>query len=130
MNRARIAGGGLALAVASTLMLTGAADTDDRHRPPGLDISSLAKSERAINNGKTKLVEFKDSHGVRKFYAKVGPRDKVSLRKTSDGSLEIGVKPYDPVTDAEVDEMAAELQAEVLDERRKPLPEQSVVGRS
>ncbi|MBO9524400.1 MAG: hypothetical protein J7518_22915 [Nocardioidaceae bacterium] len=116
--------------MASALLFTGAADGDGGQQHHGVDIASLVKSEKAINKGKTKLVEFKDSHGERKFYAKVGPRDKVSLRKTSDGSLEIGVKPYDPVTDAEVDKMAAEMQADVLGERRRPLPERGAAGRA
>jgi len=118
MNRHTLAAGGVVVALASTTLFTGAADTDRGHRPPRIDVSSLVKSEKAINKGKSKLVEFKDKHGERRFYAKVGPRDEVSVRKTNDGSYELGVKPYDPPTDAEADQLAAEMGADVLDERR------------
>lgn len=130
MNRARFTAGGIALALTSSLVLTAASDPDRDRRPPGLDVASLVKSERPINHGRTKLVEFRDKGGERKAYAKVGLRDEVSVRKTSDGSYEVGVRPYDPVDDAEVDRLAAELKADVIGERNEPMPAQAAAGRA
>lgn len=136
MRRIINPGSAMAVAALSVLVLTGAA-TDNQpgagksgQHPRGLDVASLVKSEKLIDHGRSKLVEFKDSHGERKFYAKVSPRTKVYLTKTDDGSYEIGVRPYDPGTDEAVEQMAKELSAGVIEERKKPLPEQAAAGRA
>jgi hypothetical protein len=130
MQRTKLAAVGLTLAALSTALFTGAGVSQHDKQPPGLDIAALVRSEKSIDHGRSKLVEFRTASGERKFYAKVGLRYKVSVRKTTDGSYEIGVKPYDPVTDQEADAMAKALRPEVIDERAKPLPERGVAGRA
>lgn len=88
----------------------------------GQDVAEQAKlirHERVLPSGKTRLVEFtNEATGRVEYRASVGLRAEVAVvSHGEDGVHEIEVKPYDPVTEAEMDAMAANLTREVFEER-------------